>query len=131
MFPGTGIIPCPLRWFGEQQIFVTVVNCLMRLMGRCDEILRVEQNVCPFQKISLPNRVQMVNDDSTKYLMTFDAKVAAKISCNHLVSDLLPFQRPVKDLVHITVKSESRFTDDAVKPKILKALFKGWKKNKL
>ena len=42
MFPGTGVIPCPLRWFGEQQIFVTVVNCLMRLMGRCDEILRVE-----------------------------------------------------------------------------------------
>jgi hypothetical protein len=131
MFPGTGIIPCPLRWFGEQQIFVTVVNCLMRLMGRCDKILRVEQNVCPFQKISLPNRVQMVNDDSTKYLMTFDAKVAAKISCNHRVSDLLPFQRPVKDLIHITVEAESRFADDAVKPKILKAIFKGWKKNKL
>lgn len=131
MFPGTGIIPCPLRWFGEQQIFVTVVNCLMRLMGRCDEILRVEQNVCPFQKISLPNRVQMVNDDSTKYLVTFDAKVAAEISCNHRVSDLLPFQRPVKDLVHITVEAESRFADDAVKPKILKAIFKGWKKNKL
>jgi hypothetical protein len=131
MFPGTGIIPCPLRWFGEQQIFVTVMNCLMRLMGRCDEILRVEQNVCPFQKISLPNRVQMVNDDSTKYLMTFNAKVAAKISCNHRVSDLLPFQRPVKDLVHVTLKAKGRFTDDAVKPKILKALFKGWKKNKL
>jgi hypothetical protein len=131
MFPGTGVIPCPLRWFGEQQIFVTVVNCLMRLMGRCDEILRVEQNVCPFQKISLPNRVQMMNDDSTKYLMTFNAKVAAKISCDHRVSDLLPFQRPVKDLVHITVEAESRFADDAVKPKILKAIFKGWKKNKL
>ncbi len=48
---------------GEQKIFVTVVNCLMRLMGRRDEILRIEQNVCPFQKISLPDRVQMVNDD--------------------------------------------------------------------
>ena len=80
MSPGTGIIPCPLRWFGEQKIFVTVVNCLMRLMGRCDEILRVEQNVCPFQKISLPNRVQMVNDDSTKYLVTFDAEVAARVA---------------------------------------------------
>ena len=67
MFPWTGIIPCPLGRCGEQKIFVTVVNCLMRLMGRCDEILRVEQNVCPFQKISLPNRVQMVNDDPTKY----------------------------------------------------------------
>ena len=126
MFPGTGIIPCPLRWFGEQQIFVTVVNCLMRLMGRCDEILRVEQNVCPFQKISLPNRVQMMNDDSTKYLMTFDAKVAAKISCDHRGSDLLPFQRPVKDLVHITVDAESRFADDAVKPQLLKAIYNGW-----
>ena len=72
----------------------------------------------------------MVNDDSTKYLVTFDAEVAAKISCDHRVSDLLPFQRPVKDLVHVTLKAESRFADDAIKPKILKAIFKGRKKNK-
>jgi hypothetical protein len=131
MFPGTSIVPCPLGRCGEQKIFVTVVNCLMRLMGRRDEILRIEQNVCPFQKISLPDRVQMVNDDPAKYLVTLNAEVTAKVSCDHRISDLLPFKRPVKDLVHVTLKAESRFTNDTVEPKILKALFKGWKKNKL
>lgn len=71
------------------------------------------------------HRVDVVNDCSTEYVMSFDPKIASVVSCDDMVSNLTPFSGVVELLIQVSIESESGKANRALEGQIPKAFFEG------
>ena len=80
---------------------------VVRPMGSRDQKLWIENRLIIGTYDVRRHRVHVMDVDSVMNLKTFNAKVAAKISSNYLISDLFPLPRSVESLVHPPIEPES------------------------
>lgn len=77
-----------------------------------------------------PNRVHMVNEDTTIDFVSFKTKIAAIIARNDLISNSFPLSGLVKTLIQITIESESLISNAAADSQVIVSIFDSIKENK-
>lgn len=77
-----------------------------------------------------PNRVHVVNKDTTIDLVSLKTKITAIIARNDLISDSFPLRGLVKTLIQITIEPKSLISNAAADSQVIVPIFDGVKKNK-
>lgn len=98
--------------------FVTVVDGVMRLVGRGDEELGVENIFVAVSNIIDSHRVHVMDVEARMDLVTLDAKITALITVDNPVSGPFPLPRGVEHLVEMTLKAESSVTNNTSQSEI-------------
>lgn len=79
---------------------------VVRFVRATDQKIRVQDVRIKEFDLIRPNRIHMVNEDTTIDFVSFKTKIAAIIARNDIISDSFPLSGLVKTLVQITVEPE-------------------------
>lgn len=97
---------------------------IVSVVGYTDEELGVHQVVGCLPDVVNVNRIHVVNYDLTVNLITIYTQIHTVIPHNHIVAYALPFGRPVKLLIEISLEAERFFPNFAAELEIVKSLLK-------
>jgi hypothetical protein len=94
---------------------VTVMNGVVGSMCSCDEELGIDHALVALMYVVRRQRIHVMDVESIVNLVTFDTEVACQVSSDDMLTNVFPFLRHVKHLIHVTVETESLSTDFAMK----------------
>ena len=125
MSPRTRVILTPFSRQHHQQTSMAVVNCVVSIVCRANEILGIHKILGCLSNIIGRNRIHVVNADLAKYAVAVNAEVAAKVTPNYIVSDRLPLRRVVKALIQISLEAKGICANLSVQLQVFEAFSKG------
>lgn len=108
-------------------ISITVVDCIVRLVGYSDKILRIEDCFVLMNDVINRHWIHMMDDDLIEDLIAFDSEVQTKISSDYFVSNVFPFRRSIESLIEVSIETESGSANRAFELKVVETLFESLK----
>lgn len=103
---------------------------IMRFVGATDQKIRVQDFRIEEFDLTWPNRIHVVNKDTTVDFITFKTQIATIVARNDLISDPFPLSGLVKTLIQITIEPEGLVSDSATESQVIVPVFYGVEKNK-
>lgn len=103
---------------------------IVRFVGATDQKIRVQDVRIKEFDLIWPNRIHVVNKDTTVDFITFKTQIAAIVARNDLISNSFPLHGLVKALIQITIEPKGLVSDSATDSQVIVPVFYRVKKNK-
>lgn len=100
-------------------------------LAGADEKLRIDDPA--FAILDIPNRkrIHVMNQQSERNLVTWDAQIAAHVAKYDFVSRMMPLSGRVELLVQPTIEPKGLLADYALEGQVFVPIFEGFESSKL